>query len=463
MHGATTIAVPAGVGGLATRVGDSPGASAKATENSPASLRLKPAGLPLEVASSDLSRAVGSWSDRLSQWLGLADRDQASAQRRRILVLALGGIGDTVLSFAAWRDLRRACPDDHLTALAMWPQSAELLEDLGLFDDVACHNFQRDRCWRSLRTALTHRRQSYDVSILAFPANRFEYNALSFLLGAKERWGHTYLRGGDFANLRFLLTNRIDQRLGRHVIDENRALVAAFTGIQPTEPADIRLGPLHPRYHHRAARLLAHLDRPLLGIHAGSSTYKGLAAKRWPAERFGRLCQRASRELGVQPVVFGATDEIDLKLIIQRLCPEVFFAHGDTIRLTAALIGRCAAFVSNDSGLAHIAAAMDVPVVMVCGPTDPSEVRPYPASGQALSVGLDCAPCFRVGRRPMVCTHRRYQACMKGITVGQVLDAVSNCLHEPSERPPVSGHGWSHVAQPSGQSLEHHPVTAGQV
>ena len=200
---------------------------------------------------------------------------------------------------------------------------------------------------------------------------------------------------------------------------------------------------------------------PLLGIHAGSSSYKGLAAKRWPAERFGRLCQRAARELGVQPVVFGATDEIDLKLIIQRLCPEVFFAHGDTIRLTAALIGRCAAFVSNDSGLAHIAAAMDVPVVMVCGPTDPSEVRPYPASGQALCAGLGCAPCFRVGRRPMACTHRTYQACMKRITVGQVLGAVSSCLHLPQEAPANRGETSGPRANLEGQDSNRQPVSAG--
>ena len=210
-------------------------------------------------------------------------------------------------------------------------------------------------------------------------------------------------------------------------------MVAQMAITSAGEPADIRLGPLHPRYHHRAARLLAHLDAPLLGIHAGSSMYKGLAAKRWPAERFGRLCRRAHRELGLQPVVFGAADEIEVKLRIQALCPEVFFAHGDSIRLTAALIGKCAAFVSNDSGLAHIATAMDVPVVMVCGPTDPGEVRPYMGSGCVVHAGLDCSPCFRVGRRPMTCTHQTYQACMKRITVGQVLGAVRSCLHLPEE------------------------------
>jgi len=106
--------------------------------------------------------------------------------RRIILALCLGGIGDTVLAFAALRDLRRACPDDHITALTMWPQSADLLKDLGILDEVVQHNFQKDRYWRSLINTIQLRRQHYDVSILAFPSNRFEYNLLTRLIGAPQ-------------------------------------------------------------------------------------------------------------------------------------------------------------------------------------------------------------------------------------------------------------------------------------
>jgi heptosyltransferase-2 len=332
---------------------------------------------------------------------------------------------------AALRELRRACPNDRITALVMWPQSAALLQDLGIFDEVVQHNFQCDRSWRSLWMALKLRLRRHDVSLLAFPANRFEYNVLSFLLGARRRLGHTCVRGGDLANLRFLLTEKVEQRLGRHVIDENRALVARFTGCESREPADIRLGPLDPKYHQEAARMLAHLHEPLLGIHAGCSTYKGLSAKRWPAERFGRLCRWAHRTLGVQPVIFGGPEELDLKFRIQAVCPEVFFAHGETIRHTAALIARCAVFISNDSGLAHIASALDVPVVMVCGPTDVGEVGPYNGNGQVISAGLGCSPCFQVGRRPLRCTHDHSSACIKQITVEQVFNAVSACLPTP--------------------------------
>lgn len=361
----------------------------------------------------------------------VADSSVATGSPQRTLVLCLGGIGDTVLSFAGLRDLRAARPNDHLTALAMWPQSAELLEDLGIFDEVLCHNFQRAPLWKSLAAALRLRSRRFDASVLAFPANRFEYNALSRLLGAKRRWGHSYLRGGDLGNLRMLLTDKIDQVEGRHTIDENRALIAAFTGQTRAGPAEIRLGPLAPHYHDEAGRMLSHLQSPLLGIHAGSSSYKGLATKRWPVERFGELCREAHRALGLQPVVFGMPEEWKLKIHIQSQCPEVFFAHGDTIRHTAALIARCAAFVSNDSALAHVASALDVPVIMICGPTDWNEVRPYTADGIALSSATPCSPCFRVGRQPMRCTHAVHQACLKSVSVARVLAAVEQRVRWP--------------------------------
>jgi ADP-heptose:LPS heptosyltransferase len=238
-------------------------------------------------------------------------------------------------------------------------------------------------------------------------------------------------------------------------VDENRALVAAFTGITPSDPPDIRLGPIDPAYHDDAARILRHLREPLIGIHAGSSTFKGLETKRWPAQSFGELCQRMRTELGCQPVIFGAPDEIRIKLHIQSVCPEVFFAQGETIRHTAALIQRCSAFVSNDSALAHIASAMDVPVVMICGPTDPAEVGPYGQHGVALSAGLGCSPCFRVGRRPMCCTHSQPQACLKQISVERVFEAMQTMLGRQRAIEAVT-------QQLTGQHLDHHlPVLAG--
>jgi heptosyltransferase-2 len=138
--------------------------------------------------------------------------------------------------------------------------------------------------------------------------------------------------------------------------------------------------------------------------------------------------------LGLQPVIFGTPDELDLKLRIQAMCPEVFLAHGKTIRHTAAQIAQCSVFVSNDSGLAHIASALDVPVVMACGATDARGIGPYPGHGRSVVSSVSCSPCFQVGRRPLRCTHEIRSACMNQITVEQMLGAAASCLRVPAVR-----------------------------
>lgn len=358
-----------------------------------------------------------------------------AGRRRKILALCLGGIGDTVLAFAALRELRRAYPDDHLTALTMWPQAADLISDLGIFDEVLQHNFQKSPRFKSLRFAWKLRQSKYDASLLSFPTNRFEYNVLSYILGSPVRWGHDYLRGRNLSNLRFLLTNRIAQETGHHTVDENRSLVKAMTGAESSLPPDIRLGALGSQFHREAERMLGFLKRPLLGVHAGCTTYKGHAARRWPADRFGELCQAVIDQLDMQPVIFGMPDEIDLKLSIQKKCPQVFLAHGESIRLTAAMMARCTAFVSNDSGLAHIASALDVPVVMICGPTASWSIRPYTSTGRVVDSELPCAPCFLVSRRPLKCTHPINQACLKSIGVKRVLSEIADAVRPLGRRP----------------------------
>lgn len=376
-------------------------------------------------------RHATDWAAELRREVPGAPSLAPPAERRRVLALCLGGIGDTVLAFAAFRDLRRALPDDHITALAMWPQAADLLDDLGLFDEVLQHNFQRDRYWKSAASVISLRFGGYDASLLTFPTNRFEYNVLSYLIGTRARWGHSYALGSDLGCLRFLLTDRVPQQMGRHVVDENRALVSAFTGVSTRREADIRLGPLDPKFHSHAERMFFHLNRPLLGIHAGCSTYKGHAARRWPIERFGRIAHRAYAE-GFQPVVFGGPEEQSLRVSIQSVCPQVFFAHGNTIRETAALIARCQGFVSNDSGLAHIAAAVSVPVVMVTGATDHRGIAPYAGHGVAIASSLPCSPCFQVSRKPLQCTHRIQSACMQEVSVDRVWSAVESLMtHDP--------------------------------
>ncbi|MCG3132471.1 MAG: Undecaprenyl-phosphate 4-deoxy-4-formamido-L-arabinose transferase [Phycisphaerae bacterium] len=349
----------------------------------------------------------------------------------RILVLALGGIGDTVMAFAMMRRLRQMRPDAHLTALVMWPQAAELIEDLGVFNVIVQHHFQNEPWRRSFHVVRRLRRERFDLGIQAYPANRFEYNLMHFLLGVRRRIGHDYLRGSRWGYLRFLLTDRVAQTLGTHNIEENLKLlrlVAPESERGPIDsrlgPTDSRLGPLGLRYHEYADALLGAGDGSFLGIHAGSSGYKNLHGKRWPAERFAELCNRVREQYGWTPLLFGSAMDRPINEAIRNACPAARIVETPSIRHTAAVIQRCRAFVGNDSAPGHIAVALDVPTILLVGPTDPLEIGPCSGGGTAVSCHLNCTPCFRVSRKALTCKHPTPFACMAGISVDSVVREI---------------------------------------
>lgn len=346
---------------------------------------------------------------------------------RNVLVMCLGGIGDSVMSFAMLRQLRQRLPHARLTALAMWPQAADLIRDLGVFDEVLQHNFQTDRWWRSLAWLARLHFRRFDMSILAYPANRWEYNLASWIIHAGRRVGHSYLNGGGHGSLDWLLTDMVAQTPRTHNIDENLKLlskVPAERSLERPMPPDISLGPLAPVFHEYAERVLVDIAGPYLGIHAGSSVAKNMSAKRWPAERFAELCRMAHEQLGLTPLLFGSQAEAEANKLIAAACPAARIMITPSIRHTAAIMQRCSVFVSNDSALAHIAAALDVPVVAVMGPTDPKTFGPYGKHGVAVTAGMACSPCYRPCRASLECRGNGPFECMSKVLPLVVLQQV---------------------------------------
>ena len=365
--------------------------------------------------------------------------------------MCLGGIGDTVLSFAMLRQLRQQQPEARLTALVMWSQAAELIEDLGIFDEIVTHNFQEDRSWRSLIKLVQLHLRRFDWSVLAYPTNRWEFKLASWLIHAKRRIGHRYENSGWLNNACCLLTDVVDQTVPTHNVDENLKLLAALPSrmrcvgsddandyttrytneknVELGQFIDIRLGHLASSYDHFADRYLLAISGPYLGIHAGCAPFKNMADRRWPAEYFAELCRLAHEQLGLMPLLFGSGNEIALNEHIACLSGVGHAVRTPSIRHTAAIMQRCVIFVSNDSALAHVASALSVPTVMIVGPTDAEMVRPYGTRGVAMSAGLACSPCYRPCAKPLECLRPEHPfACLQKITPQAVLEQMRNLL-----------------------------------
>jgi heptosyltransferase-2 len=147
-------------------------------------------------------------------------------------------------------------------------------------------------------------------------------------------------------------------------------------------------------------------------------------AKRWPPGRVAELIVRLTQEQGVACVLVGAAGDRPAGREIESALPRgigVIDLIGRTdLRLLVGVLARCTAFVSNDSGAMHLAAAVGVPVSAIFGPTDERVTAPV-GDHDVLVHQVFCRPCML---RECPIDHR----CMKGITVDAVAASVTRHL-----------------------------------
>jgi heptosyltransferase-2 len=156
------------------------------------------------------------------------------------------------------------------------------------------------------------------------------------------------------------------------------------------------------------------------------------AAKRWPAERFGALARWFFAQGYEVRVLVGPGEEA----LLQALQVAAGRALPSTLgQGVEAILDACcgsALVVSNDSGPAHLAAAVGTPVVSLFGPTSWRRWRPL-GSGEVLSLELPCQPCSNHGRERCPLQHHR---CLRDLDVERVAEACRRALDTTARPPP---------------------------
>jgi len=148
------------------------------------------------------------------------------------------------------------------------------------------------------------------------------------------------------------------------------------------------------------------------------------AAKCWLPEHFAKLADRSHDELGATVVLRAAPRERPIVEAIHRHLthPVIDLSlHGITLGSLKEIVRRCDLMITNDTGPRHIAAAFDVPVVTVFGPTHPEWKEIYFTKERKISVPVFCGPCQK---KTCPLDHR----CMIRVTPGMVYDAANELL-----------------------------------
>jgi len=324
----------------------------------------------------------------------------AGAKIERILVRGTNWIGDAVMSTPALGRLRSSFPTAEIMLLAS-PRTAGLFEAAPYLDRLLVYR-RREEGWPAfLRMARALRRERADLAILF--QNAFEAGLLARLGGVPLRVGYSAQGRGA------LLTHAVAQ--GPHRRDRFQAydyldLVAtaerACFGREVAPPAGRPVPSLLAGADQtRAARArlassgLGAGGRPLIALNAGATNSR---AKCWPEERFAALADRLVAELGAEVVLIGAAAEREsaARVIAGMRAPGAVNLAGETsVSELVGLLAGCDLLVSNDTGPAHIAAALGRPTLTLFGPTNEFETAPTGPRATILRAdGIECARCM---------------------------------------------------------------------
>ncbi|NTV34425.1 MAG: lipopolysaccharide heptosyltransferase II, partial [Deltaproteobacteria bacterium] len=222
--------------------------------------------------------------------------------------------------------------------------------------------------------------------------NAFEAALIARLAGIKIRVGYNTDGRG------FLLSHSVvrgTEVLKQHQVEYYLTFLRALGWDAPTRDPMLRAGPESVT---RARSLLSSKgieDQDLLvGLSPGAAYGP---AKRWPVERFAAIGDRAIRDWGAKVVVIGTEKEKELgETLISKAAPGAFNFCGMTgLGDALALIKRCHLFVSNDSGLMHVATALKVPTVAIFGSTDSVATGPRGKNARIVKQDMECSPCLK--------------------------------------------------------------------
>jgi heptosyltransferase-2 len=285
-------------------------------------------------------------------------------------------------------------------------------------------------------------------TVLLFP-NSFEAALSARLWGAHRRIGFA----GDWRT--FLLTHPVSPPAGAlHQVYRYRLLLDPL-GLTAEEKAPVWRLPSGGDLAERSRGLLEEVGLPhgrlMVGLHVGAAFGP---SKLWLTERFASLCRLLESEK-IATVLFGspADQAIGRQIQAEAGVPVASLIGRDTLELLPHLLSHLDVFVSGDTGTAHLAAALGIPVLALFGPTDPGLTRPLGPVSATIWKSPPCAPCF-LPHCPID------HVCMRSISVEEVLEKVQDRLSRrvalstppPAAYPPLTPNNKTRRhAAPGGQ------------
>lgn len=362
-----------------------------------------------------------------------------------ILVIQTSSIGDVVYTTPALRGLRERYPHSHISLLTS-ETPKEII--LGNPNVNKVFSFPREQCLKDFREGKKNFTEI--IAEIYRPIQRLQFSnfdlilnlsvtpmsaVLTHLIGGRNVWG---LMVDEFGRPKlvgcvwslytfYIKANRVMQDLNRLDLME---LHLRMADVNPSKRE--LLISIETEIKNRCLQILDDYGVKQGDLVIGLNPGAGFRSRCWLKERFAQLGDRLNEEYGAKIILFGGPKEEDLaKEIAEMMNQRPINLAGKTfLKELAAYLSRCDCLITNDTGAMHIAAAIGVPVIAICGPT---RVGPLGKEGHLLlQADLECIGCGTTS----VCTKGD---CMRAIPVEAVLEALRYQRGELREPPGIEG------------------------
>ena len=306
----------------------------------------------------------------------------------KALIVAPSWIGDTIMAQPLFARLQARHPGLQLDAIApRWV--APVLHRMAEINEVLDSPFGHGQLSLKPRWKLARQLAARHYDAVYVLPNSLKSALVPWLAGIPQRVGFTGESRYGLINVRHTL-----DKLALPLMVERFAQLAEAPGAALPKPI------AHPRIRSTAtsqATTLAelNLERPERIVAFCPGAEFG-PAKRWPAAHFAALARKLA-EQGCAIWLFGSPKDHPVAEEISQLAPGLCRNLCGATSLTQAvdLLAMAKLVVCNDSGLMHVAAALDRPIVALYGSSSPGFTPPLSDQADILSLNLDCSPCFK--------------------------------------------------------------------
>ena len=338
-------------------------------------------------------------------------QQQPNINAERILLVLHGSIGDVTRALPLAGLLRDGYPKAFI-AWSVEPASAPLVEGNPAIDEVIL--FDRQHWWKHFAGFLGQiRRRKFDLVLDL--QRHLKSGVISRFSGAPHRLG---FHRTDAKECNWLFNNLFIEPCGNSISKLDHYLkFAEFLGL-PKSPLrwDFTLTEAEQS---SVDKLLFSIDRPFAVLFVGTRW----ESKNWFADQIAACADLLRREHRLAVVLLGGAD--DRQLAQQSLLlsdPGVINLAGETnLRDAIGIIARAKLAVGPDTGLMHIAAALNVPVISLWGATDPARTGPYGFENLSIKGMAPCSPCYlkrcSIGRQ-----------CMRSIGTNEIAGKLNRVI-----------------------------------